>query len=472
MNKLSVEGSRNSIGLGRPPPSPGAKRHSQLDPVFLNSMFPDAVGAISRQKQLFTQRHGFEPASNRNSMITLGDRSSMVIDRSSFIAPGSGYSAADENKRDSVAQAQSPWTQRAAEAQRPKSSSSTAQASQHAPMGQFSQPPPSAGLRSPRPTQLSGDTNLQHTTLTAASLDPNSLPMLSPYHPSGSWASQMATPMVPNFNTAQAAQQQADIASATAMKLAALSTVQNRIQLDDVRKYRRTKANDQGQQYQNGMVPPSPGMPPSQVIMTADGQVLTPQQAAALQAHQMAAMRSVAGRSRPSSPGLMVTGAPGLGALGFHSPQNAQFLTAPGGLGAIGSTGVIMDPMQSLAAGLASPMQLGFGLPGMGMSSGSMGGDMSGYGSDHDPHHRGRSPRPGAKRGSSKPPEDPTDLTLLKDIPAWLRSLRLHKYTDCLKDLRWQDLVELDDDGLEKRGVAAQGARRKMLKVSCLLVLF
>jgi hypothetical protein len=31
--------------------------------------------------------------------------------------------------------------------------------------------------------------------------------------------------------------------------------------------------------------------------------------------------------------------------------------------------------------------------------------------------------------------------------------------------LKWQELIELDDDGLDKRGVNALGARRKMLKV-------
>ena len=59
----------------------------------------------------------------------------------------------------------------------------------------------------------------------------------------------------------------------------------------------------------------------------------------------------------------------------------------------------------------------------------------------------------------------PTDLHLLKDVPNWLRTLRLHKYTDNLKDMKWQDLVQLDDEGLEKRGVAAKGARSKLLKV-------
>jgi hypothetical protein len=82
---------------------------------------------------------------------------------------------------------------------------------------------------------------------------------------------------------------------------------------------------------------------------------------------------------------------------------------------------------------------------------------------DNSQIDRGRSPR--GRRGSSKPPEDPTDPSLLQDIPTWLRSLRLHKYTDNLKDLKWQELIELDDDGLDKRGVNALGARRKMLKV-------
>ena len=86
-----------------------------------------------------------------------------------------------------------------------------------------------------------------------------------------------------------------------------------------------------------------------------------------------------------------------------------------------------------------------------------------GYLSDHSDINRGRSPR--GRRGSSKPPEDPTDPSLLQDIPSWLRSLRLHKYTDNLKDMRWEDLIELDDKQLEDRGVNALGARRKMLKV-------
>jgi hypothetical protein len=219
------------------------------------------------------------------------------------------------------------------------------------------------------------------------------------------------------------------------MKLQALSTVNNRIQFDDVKKFRRSRSTEGNR---NGAT--SPGIPPANFIMTNElGQTLTPQQAAALQAQQLAALN--ARRSRPNSPGLMVTGAgpSGFGTMNFAVPQNSAFLSA----------------YDNATTGLAGLNLNQFSVP---LPTGP-----EGYASDHDHHQRGRSPR--GRRGSSKPPEDPTDPNLLQDIPAWLRSLRLHKYTDNLKDLKWQELIELDDEGLEKRGVNALGARRKMLKV-------
>jgi len=141
-------------------------------------------------------------------------------------------------------------------------------------------------------------------------------------------------------------------------------------------------------------------------------------------------------RSRPSSPGLAMQGS-GFGQLGYISPQNNGFLTAYDG---------------------SSPL-----VNNNGMGSLNFGQFHEGYISDHSDMVRGRSPR--GRRGSSKPPEDPTDPSLLQDIPSWLRSLRLHKYTDNLKDMSWPELIELDDKALEERGVNALGARRKMLKV-------
>jgi SAM domain (Sterile alpha motif) len=428
MSKLSVEGSRNSVGLGRPPPSPANKRHSGLDPSLISSMFPDAANAIAKQKEQFTQQTGLAPTSNRNS--TIGDRTSLI-------APT--ISAPEESKDTTGQPPPSPWGPRSAGAQqaieRPKSSSG------QPPMGQFTQPPPSsAGLRSPRPMALSGDTNVQSTTLTAPDSSMNNMAnLLSPYQGSGNWASMVNTPLVSNFSAQQSTNQADMVANATAMKLAALSTVNNRIQFDDARKFRRARSTEG----QGG--PTSPGVPPANFVMTNEhGQMLTPQQAAALQAQQIAALNGR--RSRPNSPGLMVTGAAGgmgVGALNFPVPQQNGFLSA-------------YDTTATLAG--LNLNQFGINMPTTGHE---------GYISDHgDMHQRGRSPR--GRRGSSKPPEDPTNPDLLQDIPAWLRSLRLHKYTDNLKHMKWQDLIELDEKGLEERGVNALGARRKMLKVKAL----
>ncbi|KAJ2718573.1 Flap-structured DNA-binding and RNA-binding protein [Coemansia sp. Benny D115] len=67
--------------------------------------------------------------------------------------------------------------------------------------------------------------------------------------------------------------------------------------------------------------------------------------------------------------------------------------------------------------------------------------------------------------GPKPQPDAPVDLALVRDIPAWLRSLRLHKYTECFADMDWTAVVALNDEQLQAKGVAALGARRKMLKV-------
>lgn len=69
-----------------------------------------------------------------------------------------------------------------------------------------------------------------------------------------------------------------------------------------------------------------------------------------------------------------------------------------------------------------------------------------------------------SNNGQSSMPSEIASIDLLNNIPAWLKLLRLHKYTDCLKDTYWKDLIELSDEELEKKGVKALGARRKLLK--------
>ncbi|RMZ79943.1 hypothetical protein DV738_g2986, partial [Chaetothyriales sp. CBS 135597] len=429
MSKLNVEGSRHSVG--RPPVSPaGNKRNSGLDQSTIHAMFPDAAAAIAQQKAEYAQQTGNAPPSNRNS----------TIDRTSLVAPA--IQTPRDSKGESLSWRQNADLQQGAPILRPKSSSGQPPTPSQPPMGQFSQPTASGGLRSPRPlAQVPG--NIQSTTLSVPDHH-HDQPVLSPYNP-GSWASMTNTPMVPNFGAQQSSSQSDMIANATAMKLAALSTVNNRIALDDVKKYRRGRSNDPPQQQQRqqpqalagGMQ--ASGIPGINTIMVNDqGLVLNAQQVAAIQAQQIAAAQGR--RSRPNSPGIQMQGTP-LSAS-FSSPQHNGYLAAYDG----------------------NPLMLNQGLGGL-MAPPPIGSftDAAGYLSDHSEMGRGRSPR--GRRGSSKPPEDPTDPALLQDIQAWLRSLRLHKYTDNLKDLKWEELVQLDDKALEARGVNALGARNKMLKV-------
>lgn len=60
--------------------------------------------------------------------------------------------------------------------------------------------------------------------------------------------------------------------------------------------------------------------------------------------------------------------------------------------------------------------------------------------------------------------EEVADMATLNDVAAWLRQLRLHKYTTNFEHSHWKDMVLMDDLKLQDMGVAALGARRKMLK--------
>jgi hypothetical protein len=139
---------------------------------------------------------------------------------------------------------------------------------------------------------------------------------------------------------------------------------------------------------------------------------------------------------------------PGLG-MTQMSPFNMNMLSAMG----------ISPEAQLLAAQMAAS---GFGQQGwMGMQGGPGSAGVNRRGPPS-----ARSVRsPGSTVGGNTPKgEEDVDPALLNDIPAWLRSLRLHKYTPNFENMKWQDMVVLDEAQLEAKGVAALGARRKMLK--------
>jgi len=65
---------------------------------------------------------------------------------------------------------------------------------------------------------------------------------------------------------------------------------------------------------------------------------------------------------------------------------------------------------------------------------------------------------------ATTPTVEDIDPEVLKDVPVWLKGLRLHKYTDCFKGMTWEEMIDLNDEQLEKKGVVALGARRRMIK--------
>lgn len=434
----------------RPPPSPTAmtNRNSQLDPATVSAMFPDAAAALATQRARLSQIPGTNTGtkSNRNSAIFEMRPPSLtptISTSKDHNPPASPWRREENNSQNSNASEG-----------RPKSG--------HEAMGNWQAPPPSAGLRSPR-NPLGGSQNLQTTTISHNNGGNGNveMPELSPFGPS--WASMVNTPVAPMFNTdVNSAQANADMVNnATAMKLAAMSTVNNRFMIDaDVKKFRRSKPDLNGTAASPGFPPGMTGQLQSPTVIPSISQNVImfnergqPVQVSAVQAAQLAQLQQQ-------------NGGAGFGGA-VRSPRNVSpgFALQSAGSGSF-SLGDLTSPQHNgfLTAYQPSPL---LGNPSISLNQFGMGSE--GYISDHsDP--RGRSPR--GRRGSSKPPEDPTDPVLLQDISAWLRSLRLHKYTDNLKDLKWQELVQLDDAALEARGVNALGARRKMLKVCAPFVYF
>lgn len=167
------------------------------------------------------------------------------------------------------------------------------------------------------------------------------------------------------------------------------------------------------------------------------------------------------------SPGLGM-GMPSASLLAGMNPLQMNMLNLQAQMNAMGMTPEAqMIAAQMATAGLAQPNWLSL-----------QQAALQGNSSNNNPNNRGRGGgrSPGPKTGSSggngaggngagtKKDDDDVDPALLVDIPAWLRSLRLHKYTPNFEKMKWQDMVVLDDAELEAKGVAALGARRKMLK--------
>lgn len=351
-------------------------------------------------------------------------------------------------------------------------------------------------FRSPRLTQLQND----------QSTDDQLSPMVG-----GNWASMVNTPVNPMFGSSSDSSSGRDNGNnldAAAMKLASWNmsnNSNNRVVLDDARKFRRastakTELTNDGSN--------------SSLVYGDDGEPLPvnnqTQSAAASRTNNLSSALRNVNSGTPSlsnswqsqrSPALSSTrfgasdandalASAGLNfGLGGHMSAQAQAqalamaqmgMNIPGlmfsgvngipGMSPLGMNGLVPSGMEGLALNQMQQAQLfaaqlgynpaAFGLGGLQAQQSGRGGRSGG----RSPNNRGGTSANGRSSGESKDKDDDVDVSLLNDVPAWLRSLRLHKYTPNFEGITWRDMVVMDDAKLESIGVAALGARRKLLK--------
>lgn len=408
MSQLSFENTPRRTN-SNPPVSPSPRNSRHLDPSTIQAMFPDAAAALAHQRSLLT--------SNRNSIN--GGLPTTTLSNNPPRSPA-------------LQAAKDAW---------PISSTETPVATKIRPRSadltswQTSTPTVSQNIKSPRVQPQ----NVGTPSISEDLASPFGVPG------GGSWASMVNTPVVPMFQNPHttSARGDTDLANATAMKLAAWSA-NNRssvsggvINLDtDVRKFRRGRTA-QTQQLDTLSTPTQSqqhnrGGSPTNIVMYDEHGLLMQYQ------HQQ--MRPQLARQtspRPTSP----------------YPPGFQQYAALSPVSVMGGQ-PYLNPYDT--SPVIAPQEF------------------QGYLSDQG-DRRGTSPSfsarkypsPTTRRSSSTTKqEDPLDPNLLNDIPAWLRSLRLHKYTDNLQDVKGgvMALAQLSDQDLERRGVSAVGARRKLLK--------
>ncbi|KAH8984718.1 hypothetical protein EDB92DRAFT_2105845 [Lactarius akahatsu] len=160
-------------------------------------------------------------------------------------------------------------------------------------------------------------------------------------------------------------------------------------------------------------------------------------------------------------------GSPGLAGMpnGLNMAQLAQL----NGMNGMNPFNMNMNMLNLAAMGVSPEAQLlaaqiaaaggGFGQPGLGVGAGlGTFGGMQGAGpEDARPASEvaASSGKGGsAGNGGAKKDEEDFEPSVLNDVAGWLRTLRLHKYTPNFEGMTWKEMV----------GVAALGARRKMLK--------
>ena len=296
-----------------------------------------------------------------------------------------------------------------------------------------------------------------------------------------SWASMVNTPLIPMFTKDNRNSPQNLDAAATKVSSDWPSSGSRVPLMDDPKKFRRvSKTADNSSQ--NGIVYDNDGNPinqnqqQQQQAQRRNGSVGFGGQTGwgGVQGARSPALSNVSSNRYGSDDGSGMGGINGLGMgmgfnMGMGSPglgvgmgMNGLTPMQVGMLAQMNAMGVGVSPeaqllaAQMAASGFGQQNWIGMNMPGNGSNNGRRGpGNSRSLASGRTMSNNGRSDRKD---------EDEVDPQLLNDIPAWLRSLRLHKYTPNFEGMKWQDMVMMDEAALEAKGVAALGARRKMLK--------
>ena len=321
----------------------------------------------------------------------------------------------------------------------------------------------------------------------------------------GNWASMVNTPLVPMFSEGNALGNNngMDAAAAKLANWSMRNSSSSGVVLDDAKKFRReSKGSSPGpgnpQGSPNGMsraLPKESNGTPDKVVgrSTAGAWRAGARSPATSSAMSPRYPASDAGSNATSNfSGSAMS--PGMGGLGMGMGNFGMYGGMPNLVGMPGMPATLEQ--QILAAQLngafspglggfpnGSPMGMGnfgmgMGQMGMGMGvqgqPGGLAGSNNGRGSPAN-SRVGFGTRQFTKqaRPAAKPKvqlkDDDINESLLNDIPAWFHVLRLHKYTPVVSGKSWRELVVMNDSELEKLGISALGARRKLLKHFCVV---
>ena len=276
---------------------------------------------------------------------------------------------------------------------------------------------------------------------------------LSPMSVGGSWASMVNTPIMSMLDNNRSEQLGGDTAAkleATTAQLAQLQQMSSHVDGDRV-----GRGSGLGAMYDQNWNSGANGLPQNAANMGASPQ---------FNSFNIPTMspNTLAGLQSPSG--------------GMSNPSNLQMMNAMaamGGLNNMNSTQLLALQQQILQQQQQQQQHLqGLGQQGRVPSRTNQRGTASAVGTGAA---RGTAQQSGSAVGSpssagsslpaqQNPEEEVADISILNDVPSWLRHLRLHKYTPNFEGSNWREMVLMDEQALEEKGVAALGARRKMLK--------